>query len=303
MAGVEENAGHVEGMRASLLEWYAEAGRSFPWREEEDPYRILILEVMSQQTQLERIADPWRAFVERWPTPTDLATASVGDVIAFWSEHRLGYNRRARYLHGAAQRIVEEWDGEIPPDPDKLEELPGVGPYTASAVAAFAFDAPSAVVDTNVERVLHRAFGVDEGAYEEVAALLVPPDGGRTWNNAIMDLGAVVCTPTPDCEACPWQGTCEAYESGNFEVPTGDTQPAFRGSRRQYRGRIVRALASQGPLPLDELGAHVHEQFGEDPAYDRSWLEGVIEDLAADGLVRYDRNAGRIALPDGADHS
>src|SRR5699024_7703366 len=146
----------------------------------------------------------------RWPAVESLADADRSDVVSFWSAHSLGYNNRARYLHEAAGQIIEAFDGEFPKSPAELQELQGVGLYTANAVASFAFNEGNAVVDTNVKRVLYRAFGIpdDEAAFEEAAAELMPAGESRVWNNAIMELGGVACTKTPNCDAaeCPWRG-------------------------------------------------------------------------------------------------
>lgn len=292
----------LDAVRGELLDWYDAAGRTFPWREEADPFAILVLEVMSQQTQLGRIADAWAAFIDRWPTPEALASSPPGDVIAFWSDHRLGYNRRAEYLHSAATHIVEEWNGDLPADPAQLAELDGVGPYTSHAVASFAFDAPHAVVDTNVERVLRRAFDV-ESDFAEQANELLPPDEAARWNNAIMDLGATVCTDTPACDRapCPWRSHCVAYETDSFDLPQRTSQSSFEGSRRQYRGRIVRTLTDVEQLELDALGERVHEEYGTSEGIDRSWLASIVQDLAADGLVTFDPAASVVSLPNERD--
>ncbi|MFB6173464.1 MAG: A/G-specific adenine glycosylase, partial [Halobacteriales archaeon] len=147
----------LEEVRNALVAWYEADHREFPWRRTEDPYEILVSEVMSQQTQLSRVVAAWEAFVERWPTTAALAAADRADVVAFWSDHSLGYNNRAKYLHEAARQVETEYGGEFPRDPDELSELMGVGPYTANAVASFAFNNGDAVVDTNVKRVLYRA--------------------------------------------------------------------------------------------------------------------------------------------------
>ncbi|MFW5896054.1 MAG: A/G-specific adenine glycosylase, partial [archaeon] len=252
-------------VREALLSWYEREHREFPWRETTDPYRILVSEVMSQQTQLDRIVEPWEAFVDRWPTVESLADADRADVVAFWSDHSLGYNNRARYLHEAAGQVLEEFDGEFPTDPETLQALQGVGPYTANAVASFAFDDGNAVVDTNVKRILYRAFGVpdEDAAFEQVADELMPEGESRAWNNAIMELGGLVCQQTPRCDeaGCPWREWCHAYASGDFTAPDVPTQPEFEGSRRQFRGRVVRALGEHDELALDELGPKVRVDY------------------------------------------
>jgi A/G-specific adenine glycosylase len=283
-------------VRDALVEWYEDDHRDFPWRRTEDPYEILVSEVMSQQTQLGRVVEAWEAFLERWPTAADLAAADRADVVGFWTSHSLGYNNRAKYLHEAARQVRDEYDGEFPTYPDELEELMGVGPYTANAVASFAFNNGNAVVDTNVKRVLHRAFDVpdDDAAFEQVAGELMPDGESRIWNNAIMELGGVACEKTPSCDeaGCPWRKWCHAYGTGDFTAPDVPTQPSFEGSRRQMRGRVVNALTDHDELPLDELGPKVRVDYVPDGQYGRDWLRDLLSDLADDGLVELDNGSG-----------
>ncbi|WP_290815787.1 A/G-specific adenine glycosylase [Halovivax sp.] len=284
----------TDRVRASLIEWYEADHRSFPWRETDDPYAILVCEVMSQQTQLERVVDAWRAFLDRWPAAADLAAADRADVVGFWSDHSLGYNNRARYLHEAATQVLEDYAGTFPETPDELEELMGVGPYTANAVASFAFNDGDAVVDTNVKRVVYRAFDVpdDDAAFESAASELMPEGRSRVWNNAIMELGGVACGQRPRCDEadCPWREWCGAYASGDFTAPDVPTQPPFEGSRRQFRGRVVGALREFEELSLDELGPRVRVDYAPDGQHGREWLSGLLADLSNDGLVAIEEN-------------
>jgi A/G-specific adenine glycosylase len=285
-----------EAVRDALVAWYERDHRSFPWRETTDPYPVLVSEVMSQQTQLGRVVDAWRDFLDEWPTVEALAAADRAAVVAFWTDHSLGYNSRARYLHEAAGQVVEEFDGEFPRTPEGLSELMGVGPYTANAVASFAFDAGGAVVDTNVKRVLYRAFGVEdaESEFERAASELLPDGESRVWNNAIMELGGVACGKQPRCDeaGCPWREWCHAYRTGEFTAPDVPEQPSFEGSRRQFRGRIVRALGEHDELALDALGHRVRVDYTPDGEHGRGWLRGLLADLADDGLVEVDERDG-----------
>jgi A/G-specific adenine glycosylase len=288
----------LEAVRDALTSWYEADHRAFPWRETEDPYEILVSEVMSQQTQLDRVVDAWRDFLDRWPTVADLAAADRAAVVAFWTDHSLGYNNRAKYLHEAAGQVVDGAvdgvdAGEWPRDPEGLSELMGVGPYTANAVASFAFDNGDAVVDTNVKRVLYRAFDVadDDAAFETAASELMPAGKSRVWNNAIMELGGVACGKTPRCDeaGCPWREWCHAYQTGDFTAPDVPTQPSFEGSRRQFRGRIVRLLGEHDEMEMDTLGHRVRVDYTPDGEYGREWLRGLLSDLADDGLVEIER--------------
>jgi A/G-specific adenine glycosylase len=293
MTGAERlPAADLDAVRTALVEWYEADHRAFPWRRTDDPYEVLVSEVMSQQTQLSRVVEAWEAFLERWPTVDALAAADRGDVVAFWSSHSLGYNNRASYLHEAATQVVTDHDGEFPRSPEGLEGLMGVGPYTANAVASFAFDDGNAVVDTNVKRVLYRAFDVpdDDDAFEEAAGALMPDGESRVWNNAIMELGGVACGKRPQCDesGCPWREWCHAYRTGDFTAPDVPTQPSFEGSRRQFRGRVVRVLGERGETDLDALGHRIRVDYTPDGEHGRDWLRGLLSELAADGLVEVD---------------
>lgn len=243
-------------LREAVLAWYAAAGRRLAFRATSDPYAVLVSEFMAQQTQAERAAEAWSRWIERWPTAGDLAGAPVADVLRAWAG--LGYNRRAIALHRAAQAIVAEHGGRVPADVVALETLPGVGPYTARAVAAIAFGEPVGAVDTNVRRVLGRiAAGGVEGlapsSLQSLADGVVPPGRAGEWTHALMDLGAGLCAPrAPRCPACPAAGWCR-YAAGE-RPPTAESagparraSPAFASTRRWLRGRVLdRARAAQG---------------------------------------------------------
>ncbi|MCL7418910.1 MAG: A/G-specific adenine glycosylase [Halalkalicoccus sp.] len=296
MSGADSLPTDLDRVRESLIEWYESDHREFPWRRTDDPYAILVSEVMSQQTQLGRVEEAWEEFLERWPDPATLAAADRSEVVGFWTDHSLGYNNRAKYLHEAAQQVEEEFGGEFPEEPEELQKLQGVGPYTANAVASFAFNNGEAVVDTNVKRVLYRAFDVpdDDSAFEETAGKLMPVGESRVWNNAIMELGGVACRKTPRCDeaGCPFREWCRAYETGDFTAPDVPTQPKFEGSRRQKRGRAIRVLKEYDELPLEELGPRVRVDYGGETG--EQWLRGLLSDLESDGLVELDDDRVRL---------
>jgi A/G-specific adenine glycosylase len=290
----------VDAVREALVAWYEADHRAFPWRRTDDPYEILVSEVMSQQTQLDRVVSAWEDFVDEWPTTAALADADRADVVAFWSDHSLGYNNRAKYLHEAAGQVESEYGGDFPRTPGELQELMGVGPYTANAVASFAFNDGDAVVDTNVKRVLHRAFDVpdDDDAFARVASALMPGGESRVWNNAIMELGGVACGKSPACDeaGCPWREWCHAYQTGDFTAPDVPEQPSFEGSRRQFRGRIVRLLGEHEEMALDALGHRVRVDYAPDGEHGREWLNGLVDDLADDGLVETEATGGDVVV-------
>ncbi len=265
---------------ASLLAWYAASGRTLPWRSTTDPYPILVSEVMAQQTQVGRVADRFDDFMARFPTIEALAAAPLKDVIGAWSG--LGYNTRAERLHRAAQRIADSgWPTDVP----GLEELPGIGPYTARAVAALSFGTRVAAVDTNLRRVLSRWHGepLDGPALDHAAATDIAEDAAA-WNQAMMDLGALVCRPRrPLCDECPVEAWCAGPDVYQSPRP----QSRFEGSRRQVRGEIVRTLV-RAPATLDQLVAWSGVPHGT--------IEEALEHLTADGLV--ERHDGWYRLPE-----
>jgi A/G-specific adenine glycosylase len=239
-------------VEAALLDWYAVHARDLPWRRTRDPYAILVSEVMLQQTQVERVVPRYLEWLERWPTVDSLAAAPAADLIRAWQG--LGYNRRGLNLHRAAQQIARDgW-------PDDLTELPGVGPYTAAAVASFAFGAAVLPVDTNVRRV------------QERAAYSFSPRAGQ----ALMDLGATVCLARiPRCGSCPLAAACPSR--GRTYAPLR-RQSRFEGSFRQRRAATLRLVAA-AERPLRELDT------------------AAVESLARDGLVEVSRNC--VSLPSG----
>ena len=224
-------AGRLRGMQELLLAWYSQNARDLPWRTTHDPYAILVSEVMLQQTQVARVVPRYLAWLERWPTVEALAAASPADAIRAWQG--LGYNRRGLNLHRAARIVAERgW-------PEDLTELPGVGPYTAAAIACFAFGAQVAAPDTNAKRVLERAFGDPD--------LGPPPGRAYDWNQALFDLGREVCIARrPRCEICPLAAGCPSR--GRTYAPLRK-QSRFEGSFRQRRAELLRAIAAAGSLP------------------------------------------------------
>ena len=235
-------------LRRALRAWYRPRREAYPWRRAGiDPYGVLVSEVMLQQTQAARAASAFEGFLRRFPDLSSLAAASRGDVIRAWAG--LGYHRRAVALHEAARTIVRVHGGMVPREPRALQRLPGVGPYTAAAVAAIAFNRPVVAMDVNVRRVTSRVVlgrEPEDGNDPQIAVaagLLLDPRGPGTWNQAMMDLGREVCRPAPRCEVCPFERSCRFRGAGRpGRVTAARTQPPFEGSNRQVRGRIVAAL-------------------------------------------------------------
>jgi A/G-specific adenine glycosylase len=281
------NADH-EQFRAALLPWAVRVRRDLPWRQTRDPWLICVSEVMLQQTQVDRVAPKWLAFVDRFPTVNACAEAPQADVVRMWEG--LGYHRRAVNLHRTARWVADDFDGVFPSAVEELLTLPGVGAYTARAIRAFAFEAEAAVVDTNVGRILARSFGAktySAKAAQTLADELVPARLSWMWNQGMLDLGATVCTKrTPACEVCPVQSMCTWYQRGR---PTPDPavgsasvsggQSRFDGSDRQGRGRLLACLRNGNVDP-----ANLAEAMGWPTDSERA--ERVAETLLADGLAR-----------------
>ena len=236
-------------LREAILTWYAARGRTLPFRDTTDPYGILVSEAMAQQTQAARAGEAWTRFMATFPTVQALADAPPADVLRAWQG--LGYNRRAINLQRAARIIVDEHGGRVPSDLGALEALPGVGPYTARAVAALAFGIPVGAVDTNVRRVLGRIVAgetgvLDAATLQRIADDAVPPDRPGFWTHALMDIGATLCRPRrPLCDACPAQPWCRFAASPQAEPSARavrETAAPFTSTSRWLRGRIVERL-------------------------------------------------------------
>ena len=267
-------------LRHRLLRWYADAGRDLPWRRTRDPYAILVSEVMLQQTQVSRVVPAYASFLKRFPTLRSLARAPLGDVLRHWSG--LGYNRRARDLH----RVAGLSRSGLPADAQALDALPGIGAYTAGAVACFAFGTRTAFADTNIRRVLGRIVLGRIASEREAIAIdeeLAPRDA-RPWHHALMDLGATICVArAPRCDACPLALRCAGRGVDGVATPKR-RQSSFASSDRRVRGRIIASLRD-GEMTIAGLRRAL-----DDPRVDR-----LVATLADEGLVE---QRGRwVALP------
>jgi len=250
---------NVEMIQRKLFKWWAANRRWFPWRETENPYHILVSEVMLQQTQAPRVVPKYLEFIKAFPTPSKLATAPNADVLSLWQG--LGYNRRAIWLKEAARQIHEV--GSFPKDPKELLKLKGVGPYTSRSVLIFAFNQDLATVDTNIRRVLiHEGFASPETPQDElfkIAEILVPKGRSRDWHNALMDYASMELT---------------AKSTGI--KPSGGTQSKFKGSRRELRGHILRLFLQNGNRV---------EDLADQLKLKNDLVCSVISDLEKDGLL------------------
>ena len=295
------------GLHRSVADWYRTNGRDLPWRRNASPYEVLVAEVMLQQTQVERVVPKYGAFLADFPSLASLAAASRGDAIRAWAG--LGYNARAVRLHELALTVVRDHDGQLPRDVRALRALPGLGPYTAAAVACFAFGASVPLADTNIYRVLsrvvHGASPASRRDIDALAASLLPdphaPLLAAEWHQGLMDIGATICgVAVARCGECPLRSSCVAAPvlSGapravaEASVPHIAKQAPYPGSNRQLRGRVVdylRGLHSGGTASIggiaDVLG--IAEQ---------DVVQRVVDGLARDGLVA-EREPMRYALP------
>ncbi len=276
-----------EELHAAVLDWYDQEARDLPWRAgEATPWGVMVSEFMLQQTPVARVLPVWERWMDEWPEPADLASAPAGDAVRAWG--KLGYPRRALRLHAAATVIRDEHDGVVPSAYDALLALPGVGDYTAAAIASFAYRERHVVLDTNVRRVFARLIAGEEypsasvtRAERDLATALLPEDGPTAagWAVGVMELGALVCTATqPGCTRCPVRASCAWDRAGR---PAYDGPPrrgqTYAGTDRQCRGRLLDVLrADQAPVPrsrLESAWAGVDQR------------ERALRSLLADGLV------------------
>ena len=283
----------MSDLHEPVLRWYDEHARDLPWRAPgATPWGILVSEFMLQQTPVARVLPVWTAWLAAWPTPAALATEPAGEAVRAWG--RLGYPRRALRLHAAARAIVDRHDGQVPASYEALRALPGIGDYTAAAVASFAYRQRHAVLDTNVRRVLARAVSGTEfppvavtRAERELATRLLPeePTDAAHWAVAVMELGALVCTATnPGCDRCPLLDRCAWVAAGRpaHDGPARKVQ-TYAGTDRQCRGRLLAVLR--------ETEASVPKAVLDAVWPDQPQRERALASLVTDGLV--------VALPDG----
>ena len=277
-------------MPRDLIKWAARHGRDLPWRHTRDPWAILVSEVMLQQTQVARVIPVWTAFLERFPTATACADARQADVVTAW--HGMGYNRRAVNLHRCAIAVRDQHGGVLPNDLQQLMALPGLGPYTARAVLVFAFEEPVGVVDVNCARVLARWANesLDAKATQKHADAATPANDPWRWNQAMLDLGATVCTKRrPRCGECPVYDECGYRGIGPDPAVHPPRQSRFEGSDRQGRGRLVSALRNRD-VSAAELAAVMG--WPDDPER----AERVARSLVNDGLAKWEPLGERLCL-------
>ena len=287
----------LRDIQAVVLDWYASHARDLAFRRTADPWAVLVSEVIAQQTQAERAAGAWTRLIAAYPTPSALAAASPAEVIRAW--RGLGYNRRALALRAAAVRIVENHGGRVPGSFAELVALPGIGPYTARAVLAIAYNQPVAALDTNIRRVLGRAIDGDERAaerrdFQTTADGLVPAGRAATWTHALMDVGAAFCRKqNPRCAACPLALRCR-FRLGRA-VATSAAGPRraaprpFPSTTRWLRGRILDRLRDAADDDwvefVDSLGSHPHVRVAEE-----------LANLAHEGMLELDPASSRARL-------
>lgn len=286
-------------MQSEVIEWFDTHGRDLPWRRDGfTPWGALVSEFMLQQTPVARVLPRLGEWLERWPTPAALAESSPADAVRAWQN--LGYPRRALWLHSCAVTIVAKHNGEVPSDVDALLRLPGVGPYTARAIAVFAFRAHEPVVDTNIRRVIARAVHgeSDQGPpattrdLADMAALLPTPDESPEFNAGMMELGALVCTSrNPSCDECPLRKSC-AWRAAGYppsDSPRRRPQSKYEGSDRQARGAVLKVLR--------ERSDSVSRTSLTSVWADRAQLDRAILTLLDDGLVVAHGDGDAISLP------
>jgi len=263
----------IQAFQEEIFTWWERHKRSFPWRKTKDPYKIMVSEIMLQQTQTTRVKDIYRAFVKIYPTVESLAGAKQSDIVKFWSNNRLGYNRRALYLHEAAQQIQEL--SEFPRDPKELLKLKGIGAYTSRSIPIFAHNMDVATVDTNIRKILiYKGFASEKNTDKElleIATQLVPEGKSRDWHNALMDWGALHAKKL------------------NKLIKPRTKQKKFKGSNRQFRGQVIRYLTKKSLATKDEIKKNCK--------LPEKKCDLIIDSLVKDKLLIFNEEKNSYSLP------
>lgn len=306
MGKAGDDAIKIRLLRRRIFAWYKKNGRhDLPWRKTRDPYKILVSEIMLQQTQVDKVKQKYLSFLQKFPDAQTLASAPTQDVIRAWQG--LGYNRRALNLQKAAQKVVSDFHGRLPDTTEELLTLPGIGPYTAESVKAFAFHKPTAALDVNIRRIIHRwFFGSDiprqKASEQQLVALAlacVPRAKAFDWNSALMDFGSGICKARrPLCKICPVKEYCRAYpailKAQPIKQKRREPSPLSTPSipNRIYRGRIVEYLRTHPRVTIKKLGPLIKKDFSE--VDDSEWLLALVRNLERDGLIVLQKNIARL---------
>ncbi len=284
---------NIQEIPQTILLWYKKNGRQLPWRQTTDPYRILVSEMMLQQTQVDRVIPKYYAFLEQFPTASSLADAQTADVLKMWSG--LGYNRRALYLQKCAQTIKQKHNGNFPETTEELLMLPGLGKYTAAAVQSFANNKDVVVIDVNIERIFKRIFYEKVESAEAIAQHMLPKNESRNWHNALMDIGALFCSAkNPKCNLCPVKNMCAAANNKERIEATWKKKKVvpFKDSDRIVRGTILKLLTTKDNQKVDELYAQL---LNQNIKREREKFEEIILQLEKDGLIKKEKDT--LSLP------
>ena len=256
----------IKNFQDKILTWYVENQRDLPWRKTRDPYKILVSEVMLQQTQVSRVISKYEAWIKKFPTAEALAKAEVAEVLKFWSG--LGYNRRALNLKKTAEIIVKDFNGKFPTDEKILQSFPGIGPYTSRAVLCFAFDVQVAMVDTNIRKIILTQFikkpVVSEQEIKKLADALLPHGSAYKWNQALMDYAAIM------------------LKKHKIIIPK---QSKFIGSHRYYRGKIIKLLLENKKIKVSEIEKEMKKDF------DEGYLKKLLTELKLEGFIKIQRDS------------
>jgi A/G-specific adenine glycosylase len=273
----------MQQLQETILTWYKEQGRSLPWRETTDPYKILVSEMMLQQTQVDRVIPKYIAFLKAFPTPQALAEANTADVLKMWSG--LGYNRRALYLKSCTEAIVTKYQGTFPIRKNELEALPGIGPYTAAAILSFAFNVNTTVIDVNIERIFKRVFFTKiENNITAIAQHALPQNKSRDWHNALMDLGSICSATNPKCNECPIMRLCDSANNQERITATWKKKKVvpFKESDRIVRGTILKLLTKHNQISVKETITTLESMSIK---RSKEKYAQIIEQLEKDGLL------------------